>query len=62
MANRFVASFPGECSECAERFDEGDRIGYVEDELCCDDCCADAEDEEDGLMEGWGGNVKRIDT
>lgn len=57
MANRFTASYPGGCSECGEDFDEGDRVGYVDDELCCDDCCQAAEDEEAELAKGWGSEI-----
>lgn len=34
----FPAAFPGRCGYCQLDFDEGDPVGYLEDELCCEDC------------------------
>ena len=37
----FAARYPGKCSACGETIEEGDRVGYVEDELV-GECCLDA--------------------
>lgn len=34
----FYAKWRGWCSECGDEWEEGDEIGYVDDELCCGDC------------------------
>lgn len=39
MAYTFSARFPGECHQCFEPFEEGDEIGYVDDQICCEICC-----------------------
>lgn len=39
MARTFSAAYPGECSECGLDFMDGDEIGYVDDEICCEECC-----------------------
>ena len=43
MATRpFPARYPGTCQSCFTRFDEGDDIGYVGDELRCGGCLSEA--------------------
>lgn len=34
----FSASFPGTCSHCGTHIEEGDSIGYLDDEIVCDVC------------------------
>lgn len=48
---RFRARYDGECSDCGDYFEEGDFVGYVDDELCCGECVQSAEDEQD--ESGW---------
>lgn len=43
VGRRFTAAFPGECAECFGRFDGGDEVAYVDDELCCEHCADKAE-------------------
>lgn len=42
----FSARYPGHCQLCGADFDEGDEIGYVDDEIACEECVLE-EDEED---------------
>ena len=49
MAHTFSARYPGECNGCGAEFDEGDPIGYVDDEINCEDCC-EGDDEFAGLI------------
>jgi hypothetical protein len=43
MATRaFPARYPGNCSECFCRFEEGEEIGYVGDEIRCGACLGEA--------------------
>lgn len=35
---RFTARYDSECAECGSDIEEGDTAGYVDDEVCCDDC------------------------
>lgn len=37
----FNARWAGTCNDCGEDFEEGDRIGYVDDVICCYDCWRD---------------------
>lgn len=59
MANvtRFVARFPKEsgCSACDGDIEQGDSIGYLDDEIACEDCCDEAEAEEQDEIDnsGW---------
>jgi hypothetical protein len=58
MARTFRASFPGHCSFCLADFDEGDEIGYNEDdEIICAECLAEDEAEIAEGVEGWKGFV-----
>ena len=41
--NRFVARFDSECAECPNDILERDEAGYVDDEVCCERCCDEAE-------------------
>lgn len=43
---RFRAAYPGDCNSCLAEFDEGEEVGYVDDELVCEACC----DEEDARI------------
>jgi hypothetical protein len=36
---RFEARWPGECAQCMGDIAEGDRAGYIDDEVCCESCC-----------------------
>lgn len=38
----FFAMYDGECSHCLSDILEGDEIGYVDDEICCQNCWDDA--------------------
>lgn len=58
MAIIFRASFPGECTACCNEFDEGDFIGYDEDDdICCEECLEEDEAEIAEGVEGWKGFV-----
>jgi hypothetical protein len=35
------ARYPGKCAACGESFDEGDLIGQVDGDWCCENCCAE---------------------
>lgn len=37
----FDAKYPGRCSQCDMRFDEGDRIALLDDETYACDICSD---------------------
>lgn len=39
MARTFTAAYDGECSNCDCAIFQGDEIGYVDDEVCCEKCC-----------------------
>lgn len=43
--NRFEARYDSDCKCCGEMIYEGDEAGYVDDEVCCQTCCNDAEDD-----------------
>lgn len=43
----FTAAFPGTCASCGWDFDEGDEIGYLDNELVAE-CCFE-EDDIDGV-------------
>lgn len=34
----FEAHYDGECARCFRSFFEGERVGFVADELCCESC------------------------
>ena len=34
----FEAHYDGECAVCCRSFFEGERVGFVADELCCENC------------------------
>lgn len=34
----FEAHYDGECGNCWRPFFEGERVGFVADELCCESC------------------------
>lgn len=39
MPRTFTARYDGECAECYADIAEGDEIGYVDGEICCESCC-----------------------
>ena len=47
--NTFDAKYPGRCADCGDDIDEGDEIGYIDDEICCGDCVL-AEMDRQGLL------------
>ena len=57
MANiaKFIAAFDSECAKCFGDISEGDNAGYLDDEVCCEDCCDEIEaEEQDEINEsGW---------
>lgn len=38
VSRKFPASYEGDCADCMGIIDPGDLIGYVEDEICCEEC------------------------
>lgn len=52
-----MARFPKEsgCSACDGDIEQGDSIGYLDDEIACEDCCDEAEAEEQDEIDnsGW---------
>ena len=34
------AKFSGECKSCEERWEAGEEVGFVNDEVVCGECCA----------------------
>ncbi len=38
----FTAMFDSQCSNCGNDIVLGDRAGYVDDEVCCEACVAEA--------------------
>lgn len=54
MGKRFLASYPGTCGHCGDDIDEGNEVGYNEDdELCHGDCLDDLEADEVAGVDGW---------
>lgn len=52
--NLFPARFSSECSRCDDAIDEGDMIGFDdEDEICCEGCLAEDEEEIAKHAESW---------
>lgn len=47
MGAYFTARFDSECARCDEPISEGDTAGYVDDEVCCEDCWEEARAEEE---------------
>lgn len=45
MAFTFSAAYDGECSECGADFLAGDEIGWVEDQIACENCVYEHEDD-----------------
>lgn len=45
MPHLFTALWDGECRICLDSIWEGDEIGYVDDEIACEQCCYENEDE-----------------
>lgn len=44
MPATFTARYKSDCSECGEEIYPGDEAGYVDDEVCCEDCVDRSED------------------
>lgn len=38
----FLARYDGRCPGCDEPIYEGDRVGWVDGEVCCEDCVGEA--------------------
>lgn len=53
---RFRAHFSTDsgCFGCGGDIEQDDRIGYVDDEIHCEDCCDEAEAEEQDEIDGSG--------
>jgi len=48
MGASFTARFDSECADCGGLILEGDPAGYVDDEVCCEECWeADQEEPDD---------------
>lgn len=45
MPRTFTARFDSECQHCGASITEGDEIAYLDDEIACEDCVADAGDD-----------------
>lgn len=45
MSARFQAMYDGECDLCGDSFSEGDEIGYLDEDIACDDCMNESESE-----------------
>lgn len=41
MPRTFEARYDGECKHCLTDIQEGDEIGYVNDEIACESCFYD---------------------
>ncbi len=46
MGAHFTARFDSDCESCGNPIYEGDQAGYVDDEVCCQDCWEAAQDDE----------------
>lgn len=44
----FSCAYDGFCEDCGNQLLEGDRAGYVESTLFCEDCWHNAREEADG--------------
>jgi hypothetical protein len=42
--SRFYARWSGECAECLLPFDAGESVGYIDNDVCCEECCDEWED------------------
>lgn len=45
MAPTFTARFDSDCQHCGAPIAEGDEIAYIDNEIACEDCVAEAEDD-----------------
>ncbi|WP_435279123.1 hypothetical protein [Streptomyces sp. 1222.5] len=45
MARTFTAQFDSDCWHCGGPICEGDDIAYVDNEIACEDCVAETEDD-----------------
>lgn len=45
MPATFTAAYRGKCAECFTEIEPGDTAGYVDDEVCCEEC-VEASDED----------------
>jgi hypothetical protein len=41
----FTARYTSRCAQCDELIEPGDEAGYVDDEVCCEDCAEAAEEQ-----------------
>jgi hypothetical protein len=41
----FSARYDGHCTQCQDAFEEGDEIGYVDDEIACGSCVESTNDD-----------------
>lgn len=42
--SRFTAAYPGDCGRCWRDIEPGDEAGYIDNEVCCGDCCDERDD------------------
>ncbi|WNI15553.1 hypothetical protein [Actinacidiphila sp. ITFR-21] len=42
MTATFTARYEGWCAECGAEIEPGDTAGYLDDEVCCEDCVESA--------------------
>jgi hypothetical protein len=47
--NRFIARYNSDCEHCGDSINPGNEAGYINDDISCENCCnqADAEEDED---------------
>lgn len=43
-ASRFFARYEGECAECMLPIFVGDAAGYIDSDVCCEQCCTEWEE------------------
>jgi hypothetical protein len=43
MAATFTARYESECAECGDPIEPGDEAGYLDDEVCCEECVETAQ-------------------
>lgn len=45
MIRRFTARYDSDCNQCGSAIYEGDEAGYIDDVVCCDNCCDEADED-----------------
>jgi alkyl hydroperoxide reductase subunit AhpF len=45
MPRTFTARFDSDCKHCDGPISEGDEIAYIDDEIACETCVSEAEDD-----------------